>query len=104
MLNGELKDVTQGQVFKWSKAGLNSEFSFSSTGCLAKNPICPIIRQSLEKKMRWIDVFLKAWGQSEMQTAFSRVWTWVSDSISYNDDHYAKCISLKLVWIQFSFS
>ena len=30
------QDVTQGQFFKWSKTGLNSEFSFSLAGCLNK--------------------------------------------------------------------
>ena len=29
--------------------------------------------------------------QSETQTASSRIWTWVADSISYDDNHYAKC-------------
>ena len=30
------KDVTQGQFFKWNVIGLNSEFSFSKTGCYTK--------------------------------------------------------------------
>ena len=28
-----------------------------------------------------------------MQTALSRTWTWVTDSISYDDHPYAKCAS-----------
>ena len=28
--------MTQGHFVKWSKGGLNSEFFFSLTGCLAK--------------------------------------------------------------------
>ena len=30
------QNVTQGQFFKWSLTGLNSEFSFSLTSCLTK--------------------------------------------------------------------
>ena len=33
--------------------------------------------------------FPKAWVQSETQTAFSRIWTRVNDSISYGDNRYA---------------
>ena len=31
---------------------------------------------------------LEALVQSEMQTASSRIWTWVTDSISNSDNHY----------------
>ena len=34
--------------------------------------------------------------QSETQTALSRIWTRVTDSISYDDNHYAKCFDLWL--------
>ena len=30
------QDMTQGQFFKWSLTGLNSEFSFSYSSCLSK--------------------------------------------------------------------
>ena len=30
------QDVTQGQFLKWDLTGLNSEFSFSKTGCQNK--------------------------------------------------------------------
>ena len=32
----------------------------------------------------------KALAQMEMQTALSRFWTWVINSISYDDDRYPK--------------
>ena len=32
-------------------------------------------------------------GQGETQTAISSIWTWISDSIFYNDNHCAKCPS-----------
>ena len=33
-----------------------------------------------------------AW--SKLQTALSRIWTWLADSISYDDNHYAKCMCI----------
>ena len=39
----------------------------------------------------------KVLAQSEMQTALSRIWTRVANSISYNDNHYAKCASPSIV-------
>ena len=35
--------------------------------------------------------------RSERQTVSGRIWTRVTDSISYNDIHYTKCVSTKLV-------
>ena len=34
--------------------------------------------------------FPRALAQSEMQTASSRIWTWVAYTISYNDNYYTK--------------
>ena len=34
-----------------------------------------------------------------MQTALSKNWTWFADSISYNDNHYAKHTSPYVVFI-----
>ena len=33
-----------------------------------------------------------------MQTASSRIWIWVTDSISYDNDYYANCSSSIPYW------
>ena len=42
---------------------------------------------------RWCIPFPRALAQIEMQTASSSIWTWITDSISYNDNPYPKCAS-----------
>ena len=37
---------------------------------------------------------------AEMQTASSSIWTLVANSISYNDNHYAKCASISVKMCQ----
>ena len=79
-------------VFKWSKAGLNSEFSFL-IGCVtkAKEPslsdYLPIAGGGR------IDGFMPiprvlVW--SEIQAVLSRKWIQVTSIISYDDNHYSK--------------
>ena len=72
--------------FKQSSIGLNSEFSLSKTCCLTK-----VIEPSLtyystdvceEKKFIPIPKFLVL---CEMQTASSRIRSWVAGCISYNE-------------------
>ena len=79
-------------IFKQYKAGLNSEFSFSRTDCLTETkeyrpPYYLLIgRERMDEFMPFPTVLV--W--SEMQTASSRIWTQVTDPISYDDNHYAK--------------
>ena len=35
-----------------------------------------------------------------MQTAYSRIWTWVSDPISFDNNHYAQRIPLLCVCVR----
>ena len=37
--------------------------------------------------------FTRALVQIEMQTALCKIWTWIGDSIFYDDNRYAKCAS-----------
>ena len=39
---------------------------------------------------RWIHAFPKVFVCSEIQSDLSKIWTWVTNSISYNDNCYAK--------------
>ena len=74
-------------------AGLNSEFSFN-TSCLtkAKEPSLPyyLFVADGERKDGFIP-FLRAMAQDETHIALSRVWTRLTDSISYGDNRYSKC-------------
>ena len=49
-----------------------------------------IIHSWREEHMFFLS-FLRALAWNEMQTASSRIWTWVADSISYDENWYAKC-------------
>ena len=55
------QDMTQGQLFKWSLTGLNSEFSFSSTSCLfkAEEPTLPYYFTHSLRENNWIQTFPK---------------------------------------------
>ena len=79
--------------------GLNSEFSFASTDCYTK-----VNEPSLSY---YIPI---AWGRilgavsfprmlplCKMQTSSSRIWTRVTVSISYNDNHYTTCAFIILM-------
>ena len=74
-------------IFKQSKAYLNSEFCFSYNGCLKKVewfsfPYCVLIAG------RRTDGFMPF--PSDTPTVLSRIWTWDSDSISYDNKSNAK--------------
>ena len=43
-------------------------------------------------KNRWIHAFTNGISTLEMQTASSRIWTRVVDSISYDDNRYTKSL------------
>ena len=84
------QDMTQGQFFKRSLTGLNSEFSFSYTSCLTKaeehslSYYLPIAGGRIIGFIPFPRVLVLC----EMQLASSRIWTRVAVSISYDDNHY----------------
>ena len=65
------QDMTQGQFFKRSLTGLNSEFSFSWTSCLtmAEEPSLPYYFTHSWRENNWIHTFPK--GISSMWNAIS---------------------------------
>ena len=78
----------QVNFFKRSLTGLNSEFSSSETNCLTK-------AEELSLSYYWILImiigfipFPRVLVLCEMQSVFSRIWTRVAVSISYDDNHY----------------
>ena len=71
-------------IFKWRKSSLNSDF------------LLPKRRSWLEN--RWIHFFCKELVQSEKQTASSRIWTWITDFIFYDNDCYAQCVSILVMY------
>ena len=46
--------------------------------------------------------FLRALAWTEIQTASSKIWTWVAESISYNDKSNTKCFSFYYVCMHFT--
>ena len=83
------QDMTQGQFFKRSLTGLNSEFSFFLTNCLAKaeEPSLSYLPIAVGRIIGFIP-FLRVLVLCEMQSVSSRTWTCVAMSISYDDNHY----------------
>ena len=79
-------------IFMCRKASLDSEFSFFQTSCLtkAKEPSLPKYLLIAVVKTNEFISFTKTLAQSEIQTASRRIWTWVTNSITYVDKHYAK--------------
>ena len=77
-------------IFKRSLTSLNSEFSFSLTSCLTKaeehnlSYYLPIAGGRIIGFIPFPMLFV----QREMQLAWSRIWTRVAVSISYDDNHY----------------
>ena len=82
--------MTQGQFLKWSLIGLNSEFSFSQTSCLAKaeEPSLPYYLRIAGGRIIGFIPFPRVLVLCEMQSVSSRIWTRVAVSISYDDNHY----------------
>ena len=84
------QDVTQS-IFKQSMVGVNSKFSYL-TGCLIKtNEPSLLFYLSIDEERT--DVFMTfpmALLQSEMRTAWSRIWTQLSNLISYDNSYYIK--------------
>ena len=48
---------------------------------------------------KWIDAFPKGISKIERQTALSRIWTWVANSISYDDNHYTNQASFQKFYV-----
>ena len=59
-------------ILKLSRAGLNSEFSISQSGCLskAKNPSLPFYLPIAGGRQEQFESFLRAYALSETQTTF----------------------------------
>ena len=78
-------------IFKWNKAGLNLEFSFLLTDCLAKAKepsLSYYLSLVVEKRDRFMS-FLRALAWREKQTASLKIWTLHTKFISYNDNNHA---------------
>ena len=77
-------------IFKRSLTGLNSEFSFSETSCLAEaeEPSLPCYVSIAGGRIMGFIPFPRVLALCEMQSVSSRIWTRVAVSISYNDNHY----------------
>ena len=90
-------------IFKQSLTGLNSEFSFSLTNCLTKaeEPSLPYYLPIAGGRIIGFIPFLRVLVQCEMQSASSRIWTRVTVSISYDDNHYTTGTSIKLSYSYF---
>ena len=82
--------MTQGQFFKRSLTGLNSEFSFSKTCCLTKaeEPSQPYYLPIAGGRIIGFIPFPRVVVLCEMQSVWSRIWTRDAVSISNNDNHY----------------
>ena len=76
--------VTQGQYSKLNITGLNSEFSFSKIGCLTQSD------QLFTYSLAWRTDGFMLFQRALTQNASSKIWTWVTVSISYDDNHYTK--------------
>ena len=90
------QDMTQGQFFKRSLTGLNSEFSFSYTSCLTKaeepnlSYYLPIAGGGIFGFIPFPRVLVLC----EMQSVRSRIRTRVAVFISRDDNHYTTGTSL----------
>ena len=77
-------------VFNRSLTGLNSEFSFSYTGCYSKvKELCLLYYFPIAGGRRVGFILLpKVLALCETQTASPRIWSWITASISYDGNHY----------------
>ena len=82
--------MTQGQFFKRSLTGFNSEFSFSETSCLTKaeEPSLSYYLPIAGGRIIGFIPFPRVLVLCEMQSVSSRIWIRVAVSISYDDNHY----------------
>ena len=94
------QDMTQGQFFKRSLAGLNSEFSFSQTSCLTKaeEPSLPYYLPIAGGRIIGFIPFPRVLVLCEMQSVLSKNWTRIVVSISCDDNHYTTGTSILLAF------
>ena len=83
-------------IFKRSLTGLNSEFSFSYTSCLSKavEISLPYYLPIAGRRIIGFIPFPRVLVLCKIQLAWSRIWTRVVVSISYDDNHYTTNTSL----------
>ena len=77
-------------IFKRSLTGFNSEFSFSKTSCFTKEeePNLPYYLPIAGGRIIGFIPFPRVLVLCEMPSVSSRIWTRVTVSISYDDNHY----------------
>ena len=87
-------------IFKLSKAGLNSEFSFSNSGCLttSKEPSHPCYLPIAERRNNVFISFPRVLARRETQLASSRIWTRIADSIPNDRRRYTKTTFFLYLW------
>ena len=80
--------------FKRGLTGLNSELCFFYTGChcKVKEPNLPNYLLIGGGRIIGFMTFPRVLAQCEMQTALSRIWTQITASILFSDDHYTTSI------------
>ena len=84
-------------IFKRSLTGLNSEFSFSWSSWLtmALEPSLPNYLSIAGGRRIGFIPFPRVLVRCEMQSVSSRIWTRITVSISYDDNHYTTGTSIK---------
>ena len=89
-------------IFKRSLTGLNLEFSFSWTSCLTKaeEPSLSCYLPIAGGRITGFIPFPRVLVLCEMQLAWSRIWTRVAVSISYDDNHYTTVTSSKKIYME----
>ena len=87
-------------LFKLSLTGLNSEFSFSKTSCLTKaeETSLPYYLPIVGGRIIGFIPFPRVLVLCDMQSVSSRIWTRVTVSISYDDNHYTTGTSKIITW------
>ena len=88
-------------IFKRSLTGLNSEFSFSLTSCLAKaeEPSLPYYLSIIGGRIIGFIPFPRVLVPCELQSVSSRIWTRVAVFISYDDNLYTTGTSYMCVCV-----
>ena len=99
------QDVTQGQFFSGVQVVLNLEFPFCKSVAMTrlKSLVYPTNYPQLEETRDELMSFLKALAESQIQTTSSKIWTQVSNSISYDNNHCTKPTYTQMfdLWPQF---
>ena len=92
-------------IFKQGLTDLNSEFFFSYTDYLTKpkETSLPYYLSIAEGRIIRFIPFLMLFAQCEMQLATSRIWTRVTVSISYDDNHNTTSTSKMYVYVHVLF-